>query len=241
MSLSPFTKQMHSIPILSQPDLLHHRSNEMVRFLLRNHVGTNETIRRVVVPEVQKPTAQKLIVRLIKRGLLKRWPLHASKSYLRLGSAAIARWQYPQSYSRRLGPQVLPYQLGCLSLMANSQPSIQRLLPEELAQAFPDFPNTRDLHQWAYYLDSSGPASKLVTVRVEYRVGGEAVINKVAEQLHRYRQHPCVNRLLDEQRFIVHVVTATAEQEMALWDAADRLRFPAILRTAHDKSLTLFL
>lgn len=232
---------MQTITPFPKPDLAHERSNEMIRSAARNLVVTNESLHSEVVPEVTKATAQKLIVRLIKRGLLKRWPLHASKSYLRLGPAAVARWQYPTSLSRRLGPQVLPYQLGCLSLTSRSQPPIQRLLPEELEEQFPGFPNTRDLQQWAYYLDSSSGVPKLVTIRVEYRVGGEIVVNKLAEQIHRYRAHRQINELLNTERFLFHVVTATVQQEESLWDAAEQLGFPAQLRTAHDHSLTLFL
>lgn len=213
----------------------------MIRFVLRNHVATNNTLHREVFPDVGTATAQKLILRVIKRGLLKRWPLHASRSYLRLGPTAIARWQYPESYSRRLGPQVMQYQLGCLSLFSKSEPKVPRLLPQELDQLVPGFPQTRDLRQWAFYSDSSTGVDRLATVRIEFRVGGDAVINRLAEQIHSYRKHPCINQLIDQRRFIAHVVTATPEQESALWDAAERCCFPIELRTAHDKSLTLFL
>jgi len=226
---------------LPRPNLTHERSNEIIWFIVRNLIATNDTLHRELFPDIAKATAQKIIVRLIKKGLLRRWPLHASKSYLRLGPSAIARWQYPESFARRLGPQVLPYQMGCLSLFSKHKPKLERLLPEELSLRLPGFPDTRDLHQWAYYLEDSSVGIRLVSIRVEYRVGGDAVINKIAEQLHRYRQHPCINQLLDHGRFLVHVVTATAEQEMALWDAAERLSFPVELRTASDRSLTLFL
>lgn len=232
---------MHLPLPFPEPDLAHERSNAILRFVARNQIATNQTLHQVLFPTVTKTTAQKLIVRLINRGLLKRWPLHASKSYLRLGASAIARWRYPASLSRRLGPQVLPYLLGTLSLMSHSYPSHERLLASELEEHFPGFPKSRDLHQWAYYRDNKDEHNQLATVRVEYRVGGEIVIAKVMEQFHRYRQYECFNRLLEEGRLILHVVTATVEQERSLWEAADRLGFPAQLRTAHDNSLTLFL
>ena len=227
--------------ILAKPDLDHARSNSMLEFVIRNQIGTNDALHKIVVPEVAPATAQKLIQRLIKRDLLKRWPLSGCKSYLRLGPSAIARWQYPQSLSRRLGPQVLPYLLGSLSLMTYHKPPLKRLLPHQIIRQFPGFPATRDLHQWAYYRDRSSGVSRLVTVRVEFRVGGETVVQKIADQLHRYRQHSAVDRLIDDQRFLVHVVTATPEQEAALWSASERLLLPVELRTCHDTSLTCFL
>ncbi|WP_168205460.1 hypothetical protein [Bythopirellula goksoeyrii] len=160
---------------------------------------------------------------------------------MRLGQAAIARWQYPKKYSRRLGPQILPYHLGCLSLTTLKKETPKRLLPSELEAYFPGFPQTNELQQWAYYLDSSTGVDRLATIRVEYRVGGFAVINRVAEQFHSYRQHDCINELLDSGRFILHVVTATPQQEESLWDAAEHLAFPAPLETSHDTSLTMFL
>ena len=226
---------------LPEPDLAHERSNNMIKFLLRNYVGTNDSIHRMELSDVQKPTAQKLIVRLINRGLLRRWPLHSSKSYLRLGQAAIARWQYPKKFSSRLGPQILPYHLGCLSLTTLKRESPKRLLPSEIEEYFPGFPETNDLQRWAYYRDCSTGIDRLAMIRVEYRIGGDAVINKVAEQFHQYRQHPCINELIDAGRFMLHVVTATPQQEEALWDAAERLCFPAPLETSSDFGLTMFL
>lgn len=223
------------------PDLAHARSNRIIELGLRDHVITNESIHRRVLPEVAAATAQKIISKLIKRGLLKRWPLHGSRSYLRLGSSAIARWQYPASYSRRLGPQVLPYLMGCLSLTTYGTSPPVRLLPCELEQAFPEFPTTRDVQQWAYYQELSESETKLATIRVEFRVGGDVVVNKIAEQLHRLRNHPTLNQVLDSNRMIVHVVTATAEQEEAIWNSVSRIPLPAEIRTCHDPRLTCFL
>ena len=83
---------MNTKLLLPDPDLTDERSNEMLRFVARNQIATNDALNRTVVPEVAAATAQKMISKLIKRGLLKRWKLHASKSYLRLGPSAIARW-----------------------------------------------------------------------------------------------------------------------------------------------------
>ena len=232
---------MNTKLLLPEPDLAHERYNAMLRFVARNQIATNDALNRTVVPEVAAATAQKMISKLIKRGLLKRWKLHASKSYLRLGPSAIARWRYPASLSRRLGPQVLPYLLGCLSLTTYSQPPLKRLLTQELEATFPGFPVGRDLLQWAYYRETQVGLDSLVTIRVEYRVGGDAVINKLSEQIHRYRQHECIAALLESRRFHVHVVTATAEQEQALHSSANRLGFTVPLRTCHDPSLTCFL
>lgn len=224
---------------LSLPDLPHERSNRFIELILRNQLATNDVLHRRVVPDVATDTAQKMIRRLIKRSLLKRWPLHGAFSYLRLGSAAITRWQYPPKYARRLGPQTLAYQLGCLSLMSYSEPPLTRLFPWELEEF--GLPYTRDLHQWAYYREESEGRSRLGTVRVQFRNGGEFVIRKLTEQLHNYRRHQAFSSLLDEQRLIVHVVTATAEQEESIWEAADKSSFPAELRTGHDPGLTQLL
>lgn len=204
-------------------------------------MGTNRSLYQKLWPEVGEATAEQLVQRMVKRGLLKRWPLHASRTYLRLGSAAIERWQYPHSYYRRLGPQILPYVWGCHSLTAYKKPAPVRLLPAELEEFIPDFPMERDLRQWAYYRDTENGVDSLVTIRVEYRVGGEAVIKRAAEHFHRYRRHPVLDDLLEQGRFQLHVITATAEQEESLWDAADKQGFRVPLRIDRDPSLTLFL
>jgi len=186
-------------------------------------------------------TGQKIVRRMLHRGLLKRWRLKGSKSYLRLGAAAIARWQYSESLSRRLGPQALPYAFGSLSLFTHHSPSIVRLLPHELIQLFPGFPPVNGFQQWAYYRDGSGPQDRLFAVRVEYRIGGKSVVKKLASHIHLYRNHSALNQLIDEGRFGFHIVTATKEQEQAVSNAADQFGFPVELRTAHDLSLTMFL
>ena len=224
------------------PDLDHERSNEIIHFVLRNHVATTDAIRyRVLPPGVTKNYCQKLVRKLVKRSLLKRWPLHAQYTYLRIGSRSVERWQYEESYYRRLGPQKLPYELGCLWLMAYHEPPLTRLFPHERATLFPDFPDSSDLRQWAYYEDSSEGEPKLATLRVEYRVGGDAVITKLNAQLYKYRKYPLIDRLLDSSRFVVHIVTATQEQENAIWNAYDRIGVPAELRVNHVPSLTMFL
>lgn len=240
--LSQFSKAMTNKLKLRLPDLKHQRSNEIISFCLRNHAATNNAIRYQILPDISVSTVQKIVSKLIKRGLLKRYRLHASKSYLRLGQSSIARWGYPASYSRRLGPQVLPYLLGCLSLTTYSKPPLKRLLPSELDSMVPNgFPESRDLNQWAYYRQQENGTETLFTIRVEFRVGGDAVINKLSEQIHRYRQHPSIAKLIADKSFGVHVVTATAEQEEAVHSAAVRLGFPVSLRTSHDPDLTSFL
>lgn len=226
---------------LPTPDLAHERSNASIRFVARNQIATNDTLHRIVFPEVSTATAQKLISKMIKRGLLKRCFFYGSKSYLRLGPAAIARWRYPQALARRPGPQVFPYLWGALSLCSKSKPPLVRLFPHEVEAIFPGFPSTRDLQQWALYGDEASETPRLGMIRVEFRCSGRTVVEKLAEQLHRYRQHTVVDSMLNRQQLFVHVVTATAEQEASIWEAAEAVGLAIELRTCHDPSLTLFL
>lgn len=228
---------------LPYPDLKHQRSNDILAFVIRNEVATNEAIHRRVLhtPRIATATVQKIVRRLIKRDLLARWPLRGSQTYLRLGPAAIARWGYPQRLCRRLGPQKLEYQFGCLSLMTYHQPPLTRLLRQRLQKLIPTFLSSRDLMQWAYYLEDAGAVSKLATVRVEFRASAPAIVSKLNQQLHDYRRHPVINGLLDRSMLIVHVVTATPEQEESIIQSADQQGFPAELRVNHDPRLTAFL
>lgn len=220
------------------PDLKHPRTNDSIYFTLRNHIATNDVLHRTIFPEVSVATAQKLISKMLKRGLLKRWPLYGSKSYLRLGPAAIARWGYPSILARRPGPQVLPYLWGCLSLCTKSDPPLSRLMPHELEVHCPGFPSSRDLQQWAFYRDAS---NRLGMIRVEYRASAAAVVSKLAEQIHRYRQHQRISELIRSGQFFVHIIAATAEQESAIWAEADRAGLSVEIQTCHDPSLTMFL
>jgi len=231
---------MQSAYSLALPDLDHERSNAMLRMVLRNRITTNDAIRRIILPKLAPDTVQKMVRKLTKRGFLKRWRLHASKSYLRLGPSAIARWNYPESFARRLGPQKLSYEFGCLSLMVYHTPPLQRLLPEEIPAYFPGLPPSRDLMQWAYYREQVAAGERLVTVRVEFRLGADSIITKLAEQLHNYRRHAEFSALIDQQRLAIHVVAATPEQEEALHYANHRTPLPVELKTAHDPALTLF-
>lgn len=223
------------------PDLTHERSNAMLRRAIRNKVETNRTLHHALFAGLGEATVQKLIRRMTDRGLLKRWRYDGSKSYLRLGQAAIARWGFAGEYYRRLGPQKLPYELGCLSLMTYHDPPLIRLLPHELVTHFAGFPVTKDVQQWAYYRVKSGDGPALATVRVEFRQGGDSVVAKLGKQLHSYRKHQAFDQLYAEGRLILHVVTATADQEAALQAAAENGLPNIELRTSHDPSLTRFL
>ncbi|MEQ8849004.1 hypothetical protein [Botrimarina sp.] len=232
---------MNSSYRYKRPDLAHERSNDSIHFVLRNQIATNQTLHQAIFPEVSVATSQKIISKMIKRGLLKRWFYYGTKSLVRLGPTAIARWGYPPVLARRPGPQVLPYLWGCLSLCTKSKPPLLRLLPEELEARFPGFPTSRDLQQWAFYCDASDETSKLGMIRVEFRTSGAIVIAKLCEQLHRYRTHEAINELFRSKRIFIHIVTATPEQESSLWEEAQRQGLGVELRTCHDPSLTMFL
>ena len=180
---------------------------------------------------------RKTAKRLTDEGYFSQFPLWDNRSLYRLGQRAINAWGFPRKRGSKLGPQRLPYEIGCLAYTCMDTVVKKRLLPHEIQRRCPAFPPTL-MHPWAYTWESN----QLVTIRVEPRCGNpRRVIEKLAAQSFRYCEDDAVERMWNQNQFAFAVVVTSEEQEAVLHRANDDLGNPVRLQTSHYPELIRFM
>lgn len=193
-----------------QPDLPRARENNLIRHLFRNFISLHAVMHDLFFDGLSTDTSRKVLQRMVKQGLLTRYPLFHNRHYFRLGTAAAQRWAYPRTRCHQLGAQRLPYELGVLHYVSQHDRVKKRLLPHELKNRFEWFPD--GLMQWAYLMQQG----KLVTLRTELSGRADRIIEKFGRQLYDYSTLPQFRELIESDQFAFCVVTATAAQAVAI-------------------------
>ena len=213
------------------------RDSALISHVLRNYISTLDVMHRLFFENLSVDMCRKTVKRLAKEGWLNQFPLWDNRSFYRLGPKAISVFGYPKKRTSKPGPQRLPYEIGCLAYTCMDIVVKKRLLPSELDERCPGFPEAL-MHPWAYTWEEGS----LVTIRVEPRCGNpRRVVEKLSAQLYRYREHQTIEELHRDNRIRFAVVVASADQETVLEQANADLGYPIELDTCHYPELVRFI
>ena len=218
------------------PDLENARDNQVICDVFRHSITTQEAAHRRRFTGLKFDASRKVLRRLTDQHFLVQYPLWENKSYWRLGPRAIRRWHFPRKRQDPLGPQRLPYEIGCLALTCLSATHRTRLLPHKLFQLLPWFPE--NLRQWAYLWENN----RLGMIRVEPRCRPDRLVGKLCEHVYRYGAlAPEFSELVDDRRFFLAVVCASEEQEHAVQHEAQHQNIDVEIETSHYPELVRFM
>jgi hypothetical protein len=220
------------------PKLKDRRDTQILCDVFRNELTTLEATHKRWFGELTPDAARKVIDRLGRDKYLVDYPLWNNTPYYRLGPRGIKRCNCSAKRGDAVGPQRLPYLLGCVALTCLGPTTRLRLLPHELVKHVPFFAPT--MHgPWAYLWEEEG--QRLGTIRVELRLRADRVVKKLCDQLYQYAgMSEEFSELIDSGRFFYCVVMASEEQEFALQEEAEQgLRVP--LETSHFGPLERFV
>ena len=217
------------------PDLKNTRDKHILCDVFRNEMTTVAATHERRFSGLKLNTCGKVLRRLTKEKYLNEYHLWGNKSYWRLGPRGIQACNCSRKRGHALGPQRLPYLLGCLKVTCLSYTPRTRLLPHKLFQYLPWFPDR--LLQWAYLWEDN----RLGTIRVEPRIRADKLVQKLCEQVYQYGgMHSEFEKLIDERRFFFVVVTATEDQEHVVEDERKHQGLCVPLETIHYKELVRF-
>ncbi len=145
--------------------------------------------------------------RLCKEGSLNRYKLLANSFYFTLGPCAVRKNPARRmSQTKRLPPARLPIELGSLEYCCLTGVVRKRLLPQEVARAYPQLP--KELRwQHPYYIDHDGDTRRLAMVRVELSGSAGFIIAKHKKNFYQYGAHPGLRSMLDQGQLMIVVVS----------------------------------
>jgi len=216
-----------------QPTLKNRRDTHLVRHVSRNSISILDVMHRLFFEGLSIDMCRKTAKRLTEEGYLAQFRLWDNRSLYRLGQRSISTWSLPRKRGNQLGPQRLPYEVGCLAYTCMDSVIKKRLLPQELLHQCPGFPESL-IHQWAYTWERD----QLFTIRVEPRCANpRRVVEKLASQLFNYCQNESVAKLWERQQFAFTVVVTSEEQEAVLHQANEQLGEPVRIETSHYPEL----
>jgi len=219
-----------------KPDLRNRRDANIIAHVFRNFITTSEVVHRLFFNGLSVDTSRKVLKRLREKDLLARYHIAGNRYYFRLGRASLARWGYPRSRSEKLGAQRLPYEIGTLAAMCFGGRPRKRLLPHELKNRLPWFPDS--LMQWAYLWEEN----TLGSIRVEARCSRpDRLVTKLSDQVYSYCANDEFRELVEQGRFFLIVILATEPQELAVQYEIEQQRFSIPVQTMHYEELVRFI
>lgn len=203
------------------PHITDRRRRKILEHVYRNRMTTVRAVHELDFADhgASVNAVSQVLSRLVNQGDLNRHLLYGTSMYYTLGPRSR---RLPGVTARRtlpIGEQRLPLEYASLVYTSYGDVKRKRLLPNELRDAFPWFPDMMFTFPW--YFDYQDDIRRLAVLRVELAHSPRLIIEKHLRQIERYRTK-CAEfgTLVDAGRFIIVTITAAKD----LRDALDHLK-----------------
>jgi hypothetical protein len=197
------------------------RDYEILDHLRRYRMTTREVLHRLFFSDSELNAVTKVTSRLVDHGFLNRYELYSGRSYFVVGPEAIKLFGLSPKKCRAIGTQALPREYGILLYCCMANTPRERLLVSELQQKVPNFTGKRS-DCGHYYLDHDGETVRLAHIRVDQGGPPDHVIRKCREDLEMQLRIAAVRTLIEQDRYLVAIITATEEKAAAIREAIER-------------------
>lgn len=197
------------------------RDYEIFQHLLRYRLTTREILHQLFFSDSEPNAATKVTSRLVLHDYLRRYDLFPPRSYFVVGPQAARFLGISSKKAASLGPQALMREYGTLAFCCLSKEPRQRLTVSELQQRYPQL-LAGGLDSSHYYLDNDGQTTRLAYIRVDHGGPPDHVVRKCREDFDARYRHEAFRPVIDNDRFLIAVVTATQEKATAIHEAIKR-------------------
>lgn len=205
------------------------RDYEILDHLRRYRLTTREVLQRQFFSDLELNAVTKVTSRLVDHGFLNRYDLYSGHSYFVIGPEATKLFGVSPKKCKPLGTQALPREYGILLFCCMAETPRERLLVSELQKKLPDFTG-KHTDCGHYYLDHDGSMVRLANMRVDQGGPPDHVARKCRDDLEMQMRHTPVRTLVEQDRFMVAIITATDEKAAAIKEALKRHTWPVRFR-----------
>jgi hypothetical protein len=205
------------------------RDYEIFQHLLRYRLSTREILHRLFFSDSDINAVTKVTSRLEAHGYLNNYELYAPRRYFVLGPNAARMFGLSLKKTREMGPQTKAHEYGVLAFCTLPNQLRERLMVREIHERYPQL-LTKGIDSSHYYLDNDGEVTRLGYIRVDQGGPPDHVVRKCRADLEARLEHKPFAELIDGQRFLIAVVTATEPKARAIHEALKRHAWPIRFR-----------
>ena len=206
------------------------RDLEILEFVMRYRIGTNTLLRdHCFESESSLKNVDRVLLRLERRQLLKKWELDAGRSYFTMTRRGLALNTDDPRTPRPLTEQTLPIVLATATYcVANG---VRRLTREEFDETYPELcrPGIRSS---SYTLVKTEDGIKLEMLVVDRGGAAHRIRSRVRRIVAQRKPLPRFRSLMRAGKFRITVLTATAEQQGKILRRVGGTKFAPIEVTA---------
>jgi hypothetical protein len=205
------------------------RDYEVLQHLLRYRITTREVLQKLFFPGSELNAATKVTSRLVEHGYLNRYELYKPRSYFTLGPRAARLLGISANKTEGLGPTILAREYAVFAFCCCSEPPRQRLTVSEIRLRHSQYLQ-RKIDCSHYYLDNDGETTRLAYIHVDRGHGMDYIVRTCRDQLQaRYAHRPYAD-LIDNDRFMIAIITALQEKVSLIEEALSRHDWPIRFR-----------
>lgn len=197
------------------------RDYEILDHLRRYRMTTREVLHRLYFSDSELNAVTKVTSRLVDHGFLNRYELYSGRSYFVVGPESAKLLGLSPKKCKPIGTQALPREYGILLYCCTTDTPRERLLVSELHERIPNFTGKRS-DCGHYYLDNDGESVRLAHIRVDQGGPPDHVVRKCREDLELQLRIAAVRTLMEQDRFVIAIITATQEKAAAIREAIQR-------------------
>jgi hypothetical protein len=201
------------------------RDMRILQHVARHRLTTNDVIHRLFCPTARANAAVKISTRLVRMGLLRRFPLAHPQVYFTLSAKACQQLRTGTYRSQPLGPQSLPSEVAALHYCTCGSRYHDRLSIREVVDRFPWFPlvSRHDI----YCLDQDQPNSAILEwIRTDLGGPSHLITRKARGRLDRWMAFPSFVAAQKHNAFRFVFLTSTSEKSQALHESLSAQDWP---------------
>jgi len=197
------------------------RDYDIFQHVMRYHMTTREVLHRLFFDDSDPNAVTKVASRLVLHEYLKRHEMYPPRTYFVLGPEATRLVGVSQKRSSPLGPLALAREFATLAFCCLAPEPRVRLTVREVQEIHPQLlqPGLDSSH---YYLDNDGTTTRLAYIRVDCGGPVDHIVRKCREDIRDRYQHEAFRQYIDNDRFMIAIVTARAEKAAAIHEALKR-------------------
>jgi hypothetical protein len=207
--------------------LLQQRDRDILLHVARYRLTTVEALHRLYLPD-RGVEAAKSVLKRLNGSFLRSRPLFARRRYYQLSSVSTRLLGEPDEASQPFGTHALPTRYAVLQYCCMSHgPERRRMTRDEFANSFPEL---RSIPYGDYCIDIDRRVSRLARIAVD--LGGDYLrfLRKLREYLDRDSRVRGLRELIEQDAFVLVILTAEETKRDAIVEAIQRDPLPGLLR-----------
>jgi hypothetical protein len=198
---------------------LNDRDRRILEHVIRYRLTIQEFLHRLFFADAQLNAVTKVTSRLTDAGWLARHELPRGRSYFVPGGRAVEAFSLPPGCTRPFSETTLPTAYGVLAYCVGS--GNVRLTARDFETHLKALA-VKGLIKDPHVIDKACQPHRLSLLIVDRDNTPERLLTKVARAVSKRHDEAAYERLIEEGRFSVTIVTATAEKQAATARLAER-------------------